>query len=211
MALECKIKMPLTPIISTYSPNTFPHDGDLTGQVRQPPSTGQTTAQHVLTLSQVDRLRIYVYPDQKTASFVRVGDSADISDVARGDIKLTGSVSRTSGRLDTKTRTLLVEIDVPNSEERLLPGSFVQVVLKIRTMPFPEIPAAALVMRGDKSFVATLTNENKVKFREVVVYESDGKTARLSSGITEGEQVIVDRGESVLEGKRVQPVRTTPP
>jgi membrane fusion protein, multidrug efflux system len=177
------------------------------GALIQTASTGQTTAQPVLTLSQVDRLRIYVYPDQKTASFVRVGDPADISDVARGDIKLAGSVTRTSGRLDTKTRTLLVEIDVDNAEGRLLAGSFVQVVLKIRTKPFPEVPAGALVMRGDKSFVATLSNENRVNFREVTIYESDGKTARLSSGITQGEAVILDLGESVLEGQRVQPVR----
>lgn len=179
------------------------------GALIQAATTGQTTSQPVLTLSQIDRLRVYVYPDQKNASFVRVGDHADISDVARGDIKLSGSVSRTSGRLDTKTRTLLVEIDVDNSEGKLLAGSFVQVLLKIRTMPFPQIPAAALVMRGDKSFVATLTNENRVHFREVSVYESDGKTARLSSGLTAGEQVILDLGESVLEGQRVQPVLTT--
>lgn len=179
------------------------------GALIQAATSGQTTAQPVLTLSQTDRLRIDAYPDQKTASFVRVGDSAEISDVARGDIKLTGSVSRTSGRLDTKTRTLLVEIDVDNSEEKLLAGSFVQVVLTIRTMPFAEVPAAALVMRGDKSFVATLTKENTVTYKEVTIYESDGKTARLSSGLTEGEKVIVDLGESVLDGQRVRPIEET--
>jgi membrane fusion protein, multidrug efflux system len=181
------------------------------GALIQGASTTQTTAQPVLTLSQVDRLRVYVYPDQKTASFVRVGDAADISDVTRGDIKVAGTVSRTSGRLDIKTRTLLVEVDVDNSQEKLLPGSFVQVVLNIRTMPFPEIPAAALVMRGDKTYVATLTPDNRVSFREVTVYSSDGKTALVSSGISEGEQVMLDLGESVIEGHRVQPVRVTPP
>jgi len=121
----------------------------------------------------------------------------------------TGSVSRTSGRLDTKTRTLLVEIDLDNSEEKLLAGGFVQVVLKIRTMPFAEIPAAALVLRGDKAFVTTLQDENKVGFKEVTVYESDGKTVRLSSGLTEGEKVIVNLGESVQEGQRVRPIEET--
>jgi len=179
------------------------------GALIQAATSGQTNAQPVVTLSQTDRLRVYAYPDQKTASFVRVGDSADISDVARGDIKLAGTVSRTSGRLDTKTRTLLVEIDVDNSEGKLLAGSFVQVVLKIRTLPFTEVPAAALVMRGDKSFVGTLGEGNRVNFKEVTVYESDGRTARLSSGLSEGEQVIVDVGESVLEGQKVRPVGET--
>jgi len=181
------------------------------GALIQAATSGQTTSQPVLTLSDTDRLRVYAYPDQKTASFVRVGDSAEIFDVARGDIKLTGSVSRTSGRLDTKTRTLLVEIDVDNSEGKLLAGSFVQINLKIRTMPFTEVPAAALVMKGDKAFVATLRDEEKVSFKEVTVYESDGKTARLSSGLSRGEKVIVDLGEGVVEGQHVRPVTDTEP
>jgi membrane fusion protein, multidrug efflux system len=118
----------------------------------------------------------------------------------------TGSVSRTNGRLDDKTRTLLVEVDVDNSDGKLLAGSLVQVVLKIQTMRFTEIPAPALVMKGDKSLVATLADENTVRFKEVTVYETDGKTVLLSSGLTEGEKVIVDLGESVKEGQRVRPI-----
>jgi RND family efflux transporter MFP subunit len=179
------------------------------GALIQAATAGQTTSQPVVTLSEIDRLRVYVYPDQKTASFVHVGDPAEITDSARGDVKLTGFVSRTSSKLDTKTRTLLVEIDVDNSQQKLLAGSFVQVVLKFRTPAFPQIPAAALVLRGDKSFVATPTSENRVKFREVTLYESDGKAARLSSGLAEGEPVILDLGESLIEGQKVQPVPAT--
>jgi len=96
-------------------------------------------------------------------------------------------------------------------EGKLLAGSFVQINLKIRTMPFTEVPAAALVMKGDKAFVATLQDEDKVSFKEVTVYESDGKTARLSSGLSQGEKVIVDLGEGVVEGQHVRPVTDTEP
>jgi len=176
------------------------------GALIQSAITGQTTSQPVVTLSQLDRLKVYVYPDQKTASFVQTGDGVEIFDAVRGDIKLSGFVSRTSRKLDTKTRTMLVEIDVDNHDEKILAGSFVQVVLRIRTMPFTEIPAPALVMRGDKSFVVALAKGNRVHLKEVTVYESDGKAVRLSSGLAEGEQVILDMGESLLEGQRVQPV-----
>ena len=81
-------------------------------------------------------------------------------------------------------------------------------MLKIRTTPFTEIPAQALVMKGDQAFVATLTQENRVDFRQVTVYESDGKNVRLSSGLNKGEPVILDLGESVLQGQLVQPVRS---
>jgi hypothetical protein len=51
-------------------------------------------------------------------------------------------------------------------------------------MPLVEIPAAALVMRGDKSFFARLAKDSKANFRQVTIYESDGKTARLSEELT---------------------------
>lgn len=176
------------------------------GALIQSAVTGQTTAQPIVTLSQTDRLRVYIYPDQKRASFIQVGDPADISDAARGDVTVSGSVSRTSGRLDEKTRTLLVEIDVDNREQKIIAGSFVKVALEIRTGALMEIPTEALVIRGDKSFVATLTKENKVAFKEVTIYESDGKTARLSGGVTEGDQVIANPGQSLTEGQQVRPV-----
>ena len=176
------------------------------GALIQSAVTGQTTAQPIVTLSQTDRLRVYIYPDQKRASFIQVGDPADISDAARGDVTVSGSVSRTSGRLDEKTCTLLVEIDVDNREQKIIAGSFVKAALEIRTGALMEIPTEALVIRGDKSFVATLTKENKVAFKEVTIYESDGKTARLSKGVTEGEQVIANPGQSLTEGQQVRPV-----
>lgn len=82
-------------------------------------------------------------------------------------------------------------------------------MLTLRTMPFAQIPAAALVMRGDKSLVATLADHDTVKFKQVTVYETDGKTVLLSSGLTEGDKVIVDLGESVLDGQRVRPIEET--
>jgi membrane fusion protein, multidrug efflux system len=168
----------------------------------------QTSAQPVLMLSETDRLRIYIYPDQKTAGLVRIGDKAEISDIARGDVKVSGSVTRTSSRLDTKTRTLLVEIDVDNKEQKFLAGSFVRVVLSIRTPSFVRIPAGALVMRGDKAFVTTLTRDDTVKFLPVTIYDSDGKNVTLSSGLEEGAEVIPDLGDTVVDGQRAQPIRS---
>lgn len=81
-----------------------------------------------------------------------------------------------------------------------------KVISDIRTGELTEIPADALVIRGDKSFVATLTREHEVAFKEVTICESDGKTARLSGGVTEGEHVIASPGQSLTEGQQVRPV-----
>ncbi len=160
----------------------------------------------IATLSQTDRLRVYFYPDQKTASSVKVGDRVEIADVTRPDVKLSAAVSRTSGELDPKTRTLLVEIDLDNREGKILAGSFVQVTLFIRSTAVAQIPAQCLVMRGDNPWVAVVGGDNKVQFRPVNIYESDGRKIQLASGVTEGERVVFNPLSTLTDGEHVQPV-----
>jgi hypothetical protein len=68
-----------------------------------------------------------------------------------------------------------------------------------------EIPAQALIIRGKHTLVGIITPEDKVSLRPVEIYESDGKTVRLSSGVQEGDKVALDLGQSAEEGQRVQP------
>ena len=194
-----------------YEVMRAPFDGIITaryadpGALVQAATSAQTTALPVVALSQTDRLRVYVYPDQKTASSVQLGDKAEISDTTRPETKVSATVSRTTGELDVKTRTLLVEIELDNREGKILAGSFVRVTLFIHIPATIEIPAGGLVMRGDRAFVGTLDAQNKATFREVNVYESDGKSVRLLSGISEGDQVMLNIGQSISEGDQVQP------
>ncbi|MBI4964549.1 MAG: efflux RND transporter periplasmic adaptor subunit [Desulfomonile tiedjei] len=177
------------------------------GALLQAAVTAQTTAQGVLSVSQTDRLRVYVYPDQRTASLVQVGDRAEVTDPSGSGTKLPATVSRTSGELDVKTRTLLVELEVDNREGKILAGSFVKVSLTVRTPPYVEIPVEALVMRSDKTFVAIPDDENKVTFREVTLSDSDGKLVKVSAGLKDGERVILGGGGGLSEGDKVQPIK----
>jgi RND family efflux transporter MFP subunit len=179
------------------------------GALVQSAANSQTTALPLVTLSQTDKLRIYVYLDQKDAAFVRIGNRAEISDSSRPDVKLAASITRISGELDPKTRTLLAELDVDNEQGLLLAGSFVQVSLRLKTAPSIEIPAEALLMKEDNAFVAVITQGNKVIFQPVVVADSDGKTVRISSGLEEGEQLVLNPGFGIADGAQVQPVEAS--
>lgn len=176
------------------------------GALVQSATTSETTALPLVTLSQTDRLRVYVYLDQRYAALVRIGDRAEISDASRPEIRLPASVSRISGELDSRTRTLLTELDVQNRRGLVLAGSFVQVSLKLRTAPAVEIPAEALLMKGEQAFVAVIASRNTVSFRPVTIGDSDGKTVRLSSGLDDGEQVVLNPGFGIEDGEQVQPV-----
>jgi membrane fusion protein, multidrug efflux system len=176
------------------------------GALVQAAINSQTTALPVVTLSQIDRLRVYVYVDQKNAGLVRVGDRAEITDPGRPEIKLTAAVTRISGELDPRTRTGLVEVDVANRGGRIVAGSFVQVTLWVRTGAHVEVPAQALTMRGEKPFVAIIDRENKARIRPVVIAETDGKTLEISEGIQPGEKVLLSPGISLQDGAPIQPI-----
>jgi membrane fusion protein, multidrug efflux system len=175
------------------------------GALIQSASNAQTTTQPVVTLSETDRLRVYVYLDQKNSALVRIGDHAQVFDAARPEVRLAAKVSRTSMELDVKTRTLLTEIDMDNREGKLLSGSFVKVALSLKMPPAVQVPCEALVVREEKTCVGILTDGHKVSYREVVLAESDGKTMSIYSGLLEGEKVLLNPGMSISEGDKVQP------
>jgi RND family efflux transporter MFP subunit len=177
------------------------------GALVQSAITSQTAALPVVALSQTNRLRVYVYLDQRDASFVRLGDRAEIQDSGRPEVRLSAVVSRVSGELDPRTRTLLTELDLDNKQGLILPGSFVQVSLTFATTPLVEIPAEALLSRSETASVAVVSADNKVNIRKVTVADSDGKLVRLASGLSEGETVVLNPGFGIAEGMHVEPVR----
>ena len=197
--------------LKSYEELRAPFSGTVTARYSDPgaliqnAATSQTSALPVVEVSETSRLRIYVYVDQAHAPFVRNGDEVTILDQANPNLKVVAAVTRTSGEIDPKTRTLLVEIDVDNPHNRILAGSFVQAELKVQTPRYVEVPSDALIVRGTGTFVAVVTPDNTIKFTQVAVAEQTGETARLFSGLDDGERVARSIGERVPEGGKVQP------
>lgn len=197
--------------LKSYEQLRAPFNGTVTARYADPgaliqnAASSQTSALPLVEISETSRLRIYVYVDQAYAPFVRKGDEVTILDQANPALKVAARVTRTSGEIDPKTRTLLVEIDVDNPHNRILAGSFVQAEVKVQTPRYLEVPSDALIVRGGQTFVALVTPENTVKFTRVVVASQTGESARLMSGLNEGERVARSLGERVPEGAKVQP------
>ncbi len=176
------------------------------GALLQSATTAQTSAQPVVTLSQTDRLRVYLYLDQRNAAFVKLGDKATVADSARPEVQLAAAVSRVSGELDVRSRTLLVELDLDNRKGELLAGGFVQVSLHLSTPSYPQVPVEALLLQGDKASVGVVSADNRVNYRPVEVAVSDGKTVRIRTGLAAGERVVLNPGAGIGEGELIQPV-----
>lgn len=205
--------------LKSYEILKAPFDGTVTaryadpGALLQSAANSQTSALALVTVSETDRLRVYVYPPQADAAFIRVGDPVVVSTPERPELRVAAGITRLSGELDPRTRTMLTEIDFENPRSEILPGSFVQVSIRVRsaTAGGIQIPSRALVMRGSKPFVAVLTPDNRVSFRPVVLAEDDGINARIASGLKLGERLAVNLSSSVNDGGKVQPVEAPAP
>jgi RND family efflux transporter MFP subunit len=178
------------------------------GALIQNAATNQVSSLPVLTISDLARLRVGAYVEQRDVPFVSVGQDVDVTDASRLDRSVAAKVSRTTGALDPRTRTLYIEIDLDNAAAAnfLVAGSFANVVLHVPIPSYPQIPTNALVMRGDKSFVATVTPAGEVKFRPIRVVGTNGTAVDVAEGIAVGEKVAVNLPGDVTDGSRIQPI-----
>jgi membrane fusion protein, multidrug efflux system len=191
-----------------------PFDGVVTarfadpGTLIQSAANGQSGAVPIVAISKGDQLRVYVYVDQTSAPFVRDGDAVVVRVPERPGWSRTAKVTRTSGELSPKTRTMQTEVDIDNADGAILPGSYVEVTLSVKVPPLLEMPAEALVMRGEKTQVALVDGDRHVHFKPVVVANDDGQVVHLVSGLNDGDRVALNMGADVEDGSPLQIVET---
>jgi membrane fusion protein (multidrug efflux system) len=185
-----------------------PFSGKVTARFTDAGALVQGTANSVpiVTISDLKRLRIYVYLDQKDAAFIREGDSVHIKLIERPGVSIPARITRYTGEIDQRSRTLLAEIDLDNKDNQILPGSFVQVAIKIAARPYLQIPSDALIIKGKEYFAAIVDGSGILHFRKIDIADNDGKMIQIASGLEPGEKIALGIGNSLKDGDKVQPI-----
>jgi RND family efflux transporter MFP subunit len=166
-------------------------------------NTGSTL---LFRIAQTNLLRTYVNVPQSSAEDLHVGQAAALSTADLPERKFRGTVTRTSSSLDPSSRTLLAEVQVPNTDNKLLPGMYVEVDLNLpRKDPPLLLSSDTLIVRPGGTVVALLDSKNAVHFQPVLVGRDFGDRIEVLAGLTEGARVIRNPNDSVQEGARVQP------
>jgi membrane fusion protein, multidrug efflux system len=202
-------------VMKSYEVLRAPFDGTVTaryvdvGALVQSSTTNQTSNQPVVMISDMSKLRVDVYVEQGDVPFVHVGDVADITDASNAGRHVRARIARTSDQLDPRTRTLFVELEVDNSENFLVPGSFAYVTLHVPITSYPEIPVAALITRGTRTFVADVGQDSSVHLKAVKVANTDGVVASLADGVRVGDRVALNLPDEVSDGGRIRPVEVS--
>jgi RND family efflux transporter MFP subunit len=121
--------------------------------------------------------------------------------------QFAGTVARTANALDPTSRTLLVEVEVPNPSGALLPGMYAKVDLNsARQNPPLLIPGDALIVRADNTQVAVIRPDHTLHLQKIVVGRDFGTQLEVLSGLRAGETIIANPGDTAREGVKVEPV-----
>jgi len=167
--------------------------------------TNFVSAMPLVTVSDDSRVRVYAYLQQQDVPFVKVGDKAEVADASRPERKKEAAVTRMTGELDPKSRTMLIEVHLDNKDSFFAAGSFAYLTLHVPVTSYTQIPVTALLTRGTQNFVGMLDNE-RITFRPIKVASTDGATINVAEGIQPGETIAINVPDEVTNGSRVQPV-----
>jgi RND family efflux transporter MFP subunit len=163
-------------------------------------------------MSQTDTLRVYVNVPQEFSRGIKPGQTeADIVLAEFPGRRFPGKLVRTADSINMTTRTLLVEVDVANSEGTLFTGSYAEVHLRIpaenRTYL---IPANTLIFRTQSLQVGVVEN-GKAVLKDITAGHDLGNQIEVVSGLDAQAQVIVNPSDSLVTGQPVQVVNATLP
>jgi RND family efflux transporter MFP subunit len=178
--------------------------GALIPQSTTPSST--TTNSPIIAMATLAPLRVYAYVPQSLSPFINDGDPANITVTEFPNRNYSGTVTRHPNALDQATRTMLVEVDLPNEDRSLYPGMYADLKMTARvTVASITVPDDALVFRNDKIYLPVVRN-NRLSLVEVTLGHDNGYNVEVSGDLRPGEVVAINVGQAARDGEPVQAV-----
>jgi RND family efflux transporter MFP subunit len=168
------------------------------------------TGTFMFEVMQRDVIRVFVHVPQDEAFGVAPGVEAIVRVPEIPTREFPGKVTRIADALQSGTRTLLTEIDIPNPDGALPPGVYCTVELKIpRETTSLIVPAGAIVFNSDGLNV-WVVEDGVAHVRRVIVARDFGATVEVSAGVKGGDQVILNPPVDLTDGHQVK-IRPAPP
>ena len=124
----------------------------------------------------------------------------------------SGQILAVDNEIDPATGTVRLKALFPNPDEALFPNQFVNARLLVNTLHGTvTVPAAALQRSPQSTFVYVVKPDKTVEVRNVIVALTEGEDAAIQSGLTAGEQVVVDGVDKLHQGAKVEPATANGP
>ncbi len=156
-------------------------------------------------MEQTDPLRVYVQVPQQYVLDVKPGQKADLSFIESHGQTFQATVTQTAGAVDPSSRTMQVELQVPNPDGKLFAGSYAQVRFNNAAAPDSlTISDNAIIFRAQGTQVAVVGDDNTAQLRDIVVGRDFGDTIQVLTGLKPTDRVINNPPDSITDGASVE-------
>lgn len=194
-----------------YSKITAPFAGVVTkryanlGTLMQAGTNSSTQAMPLVRLSEEDLFRLVIPVPESYVRYIRVGDTVNVSVPALGH-NFPGRVARFSFDIDDSTRTMHTEVDVPNPQRMLMPGMYANATLTLnRTGDALAVPVEAIDRENNQATVWVVGENDKLEKRAITLGVQTPDYAEVTSGLTDGAEVVTSDTSSFKSGETVRP------
>ncbi len=161
----------------------------------------------LFTVADVHELRVFVAVPQDYADQLGSRPTAILHLPSQPGKPIEAKFLTTARAFNANTRTAVTELTVDNSDHRLWPGTYVDVLFNLPTDPTVlTMPEAALIFRAAGAQVAIVDTHNRVHLRAVTLGQNLGQAVQVTSGLAKGDRLVNNPPAGMLEGQLVQPV-----
>ena len=224
---EAKAEVEELEALVSYTRIVAPFDGIVTGRFVDPGALIQASgsqsgsaqgamgpskagASPVVSMADLNKLRVYIYVPETETSLIRIGMPATLTLLEFPGRPFTGTVARFAKALDLSTRTMLTEVDLDNPNHELYPGMYADVTLELARHPqVLQVPVTAIGSEQGKSFVYVVKGGNLARV-PVTAGLSTPNYVEITAGLSGSEQVVKHFSPALSEGEKVQPLPAKP-
>jgi RND family efflux transporter MFP subunit len=165
---------------------------------------GSATSRALFALSQSNPLRVYVQLPQAYSQNVKVGMPVAVTQAELPGQSFRGTITHMSGAIDVPTRSLQIEVTLPNSDDKLRPGAYVQVAVPQALHARLLVPGNALLFRAEGPRLAVVDAKGVVHLHKVTIAQDLGQSLEIESGIDPADKIVVNPSDSIADGDHVQ-------
>jgi RND family efflux transporter MFP subunit len=193
-----------------YTKITAPFDGVVTkryadpGALIQAGTTSDTQSMPLVRVSDNYRLRLDIPVQVEYVQDIHVDDPVDVRVESLGGRTFTGKISRFTDKVEEETRTMIAEVEVENPKLELVPGMYATVILRVARRPNAlAVPIQAVAGDGEKT-VYVINHQREIEIRPVTLGLETPEKFEVTSGLEEGDLVMIGSRSLVQPGQKVQ-------
>jgi len=178
------------------------HPGALVGSAAAP----GTSDESIYAIATLKPLRVYLYLPQPLSPLVHDGDRAIVTVSEYPQRDFAGVITRHPAALDQQTRTMQIEVDLPNDDLTLYPGMYANVKVSIHgSKDLPKVPDQALIFDNEDVLIPVV-RDNRIHLAKVELGLDDGIDCEVTRGLNGDETIALGMGQTAREGELVQPI-----